>query len=40
MSLVGLEVGERLGASAERFSGELSAAVLIAVGMAIAVGVL
>ena len=40
MSLLGLEVGGRLGASVERWSGELGAAVLIVVGIAIALGAL
>lgn len=40
MSLLGLEIGSRLGGSIEKWSGELGGAVLIVVGIAIASGVL
>jgi putative Mn2+ efflux pump MntP len=40
MSLVGLEVGRRLGRSVERWSAELGGAVLVLVGILIATGVL
>jgi len=40
MSLVGLEVGGRLGSLRQRWSAELGAAVLVAVGVAITVGVM
>jgi putative Mn2+ efflux pump MntP len=40
MSLVGLEVGRRLGRSVEKWSGELGGVVLILVGILIASGVL
>jgi putative Mn2+ efflux pump MntP len=40
MSLVGLELGHRLGKRVEAWSEEISGGVLIAVGLAIAVGVL
>lgn len=40
MSLVGLELGNRLGARVEAWSEELSGAVLIAVGAAVAAGLL
>jgi putative Mn2+ efflux pump MntP len=39
MSLVGLEIGSRLGASVERWSSEIGGLVLILVGIAIAAGV-
>jgi putative Mn2+ efflux pump MntP len=39
MSLLGLEIGARLGVSVERWSAELGAVVLIVVGLAIALGV-
>jgi putative Mn2+ efflux pump MntP len=39
MSLVGLEVGSRLGASVEKWSSEIGGMVLILVGIAIATGV-
>jgi manganese efflux pump family protein len=39
MSLVGLELGSRLGRSAEKWSGELGGGVLVLVGAAIALGV-
>ena len=40
MSLLGLEIGGRLGASVERWSGELGAVVLVIIGAAIALGIL
>jgi manganese efflux pump family protein len=40
MSLIGLELGHRLGASVEKWSGELAGAVLIVVGILIAMGAL
>jgi putative Mn2+ efflux pump MntP len=40
MSLVGLEVGRRLGRSVEQWSAELGGAVLVLVGTLIATGVL
>jgi putative Mn2+ efflux pump MntP len=40
MSLIGLEVGRRLGRSVEKWSAELGAAVLVLVGTLIATGVL
>jgi putative Mn2+ efflux pump MntP len=40
MSLLGLEIGGRLGASVERWSGELGAVVLVIIGAAIALGFL
>jgi putative Mn2+ efflux pump MntP len=40
MSLVGLEIGRRLGRSVEKWSGELGGAVLILVGILIAAGIL
>ena len=40
LSLLGLEIGGRLGASVERWSAELGAVVLIVVGAAIALGIL
>jgi len=40
MSLVGLELGSRLGARVEQWSDELGGAVLILVGIAIAFGLL
>jgi putative Mn2+ efflux pump MntP len=40
MSLVGLELGDRLGAATGRRSGWLSGAVLIGVGIAVAAGLL
>jgi putative Mn2+ efflux pump MntP len=40
MSLVGLEVGRRLGRSVEQWSAELGAAVLVLVGILIATGAL
>jgi manganese efflux pump family protein len=40
MSLVGLELGSRLGRSAEKWSGEIGGGVLVLVGAAIAFGVL
>jgi manganese efflux pump family protein len=40
MSLVGLEIGRRLGRSVEQWSGELGGAVLVLVGILIASGVL
>jgi len=39
MSLVGLELGSRLGRSAEKWSGEVGGGVLVLVGAAIAFGV-
>jgi putative Mn2+ efflux pump MntP len=38
MSLLGLEIGVRLGASVEKWSAELGAVVLVVVGMAISLG--
>jgi putative Mn2+ efflux pump MntP len=40
MSLIGLELGHRLGARVEAWSEELSGAVLIGVGLALALGIL
>ena len=40
MSLIGLELGHRLGARVESWSEEIGGGVLIAVGVAIALGVL
>jgi len=40
MSLIGLEVGRRLGRSVEQWSGELGGAVLALVGILIATGTL
>jgi putative Mn2+ efflux pump MntP len=40
MSLVGLEIGSRLGALVEKWSAELGGTVLILVGVAIATGIL
>jgi putative Mn2+ efflux pump MntP len=40
MSLIGLELGNRLGAHVEAWSEELGGAVLIGVGVAIATGLL
>jgi putative Mn2+ efflux pump MntP len=40
MSLVGLELGDRLGARFETWSGELGGGVLVLVGLALAVGLL
>ena len=40
MSLVGLELGNRLGASVERWSAQMGGAVLIVVGIAITSGLI
>jgi putative Mn2+ efflux pump MntP len=40
MSLVGLEIGQRLGRSVEQWSAELGGAVLVLVGILIATGVM